>query len=258
MEVLRAFLTCKLTSSTLWEKDYFPPFWYLKGQSYTVNYPENRACVVYKTGRTSCFPADVLVERFIDNCKHKYDGSVVKELSSRIPDGSLSSLIPLLIDPTIGADIRLLHVVRDPRASINSRIKLKWLPEFHSPNFEGKVRRYCKAIIKNIEFGRALGVSVKHKYKVILYRDIAARPIDTAREIFKFAGLNFSEKTLRWITSMTNPKNTTLIKKFSSPYSLMRDSEANIDKWQSESPPQRSRIIERICQPLLELIKEIT
>ena len=44
-------------------------------------------------------------------------------------------------------------------------------------------------IIKNIEFGRALGVALKHKYKVILYRDIAARPIDTARD---------------WLSSQTN------------------------------------------------------
>ena len=119
----------QVNAEHLMGKKYFPPFWYLKKQSY----PENRACVIYKTGRTSCFPADVVVERFIDNCKHNYDGTVIKE-----PDGSLSSVIPLLIDATIGAD-KLVHVVRDPRASISSRIKLKWLPEYDSPNFDGKV-----------------------------------------------------------------------------------------------------------------------
>ncbi|KAJ7386577.1 N-acetylglucosamine 6-O-sulfotransferase [Desmophyllum pertusum] len=35
-QVLRAFLSCRFTPSTLWEKDYFPPFWYLRETSYFV------------------------------------------------------------------------------------------------------------------------------------------------------------------------------------------------------------------------------
>ena len=125
-----------------------------------------------------CFPADILVKSFIDKCTQRYDSTVVKELSGRIPGTPrLSSVLPLLNDPTVGADIRLLHVVRDPRGSINSRIKLGWLPEYNDSRFEENVQRYCDSILKNVEYGRALNGSLKDRYKLIFYRDIAARPL---------------------------------------------------------------------------------
>ena len=240
------------------EKDYFPPFWYLHERSYKVIPRKNLACVRYRSGRRSCYPANILVQSFLYKCKHSYYSTVVKELTERLPGKSLSRVIPLLIDPTVGADIRLLHVVRDPRASINSRIKLKWFPDYDSPYFERKVQSFCNVIVKNIELGEAIDDSLKNRYKLVLYRDIAARPFDTAREIFKFARLNMSEKTLDWITNMTVPNKTEAKKELNRPYSLVRDSEANIDKWRGESSPKRTRIIERICRPLLELIEKIS
>ena len=38
----------------------------------------------------------------------------------------------------------------------------------------------------------------------------------------------------------------------------MRDAEANIEKWRSESPPERTLIIEKNCQPLLKLLDKIS
>ena len=257
MEVLQAFLTLKFTPSSLWEKDYYPPFWYLKETSYHIERLKNKACIIFKTKPTRCFPADALADYFIKKSKQKYNCTVVKALSERLPDGRLLSLLPLISELAMDADIRILHVVRDPRASINSRIKLRWFPEFNDPNFEEKVRYYCKAIIDNIEFGETLDEALKHRYKLILYREIAARPLDTAREIFKFAGLNLSDNTLEWIKNMTNPGETDA-KEFKRPYSLVRDAEANIEKWRSESPPERTLIIEKNCQPLLKLLDKIS
>ena len=240
VEVLQAFLTLKFTPSSLWEKDYYPPFWDLEETSYHIERLENKACIIFETKPTTCFPADALAENFIKKSKQKYDSTVVKELSERLPDGRLLSLLPLISDQALDADIRILHVVRDPRASINSRIKLRWFPEFNDSNFEENVRNYCKPITDNIEFGKTLDEALKHRYKLIFYRDIAARPLDTAREIFKFAGFNLSENTLEWIKNMTNPGKTDARKFKSWPYSLIRDAEANIEKWRRESPPART------------------
>ena len=203
-----------------------------------------------------CFPADILVKRFIDKCTQRYDSTVVKVLSHRIQ--GLSSVLPLVIDPTVGADIRLVHVVRDPRGSINSRIKLGWLPEYNGSRFEGKVQRYCDSILKNVEYGQALNDSLKDRYKLIFYRDIAAKPFETAKEIFKFTQEELSDKILDWISDTTKPGNKTkVVTESRRPYSLIRDSFANIDKWRNESPLERTRIIEKSCQPLLELIQKI-
>ena len=258
LQVLQAFLTCKFTPSSLWKKEYFPPFWYLKQTKYYVKPSKNLACVKYQSGRKHCFPAGRLFRGFLNKCRQNFDNTVVKELSDRLPHKRLSSVIPEIIDRTDSADIRLLHVVRDPRASINSRIKVGWRPDFKNATFEQKVQSHCKEIVENIEFGQQLNDSLKHRYKLITYRDIAARPVDTAREVFKFAGLNMSDKTLKWILNRTSPDHSIeATAQFKKPYSLVRDSKANIDKWRSESPLERTRAIEKLCQPLLELLEKI-
>ena len=132
------------------------------------------------------------------------------------------------------------------------------MPDYNSSTFEPWIRKYCDEINENIKFGQQLNESLRHRYKLILYRDIAARPVDTAREVFKFAGFDMSENTLRWIVNMTHPNTEDAITQFRKPYSLVRDSKANIDKWRRESPPERTRIIERVCKPLLELMEKIS
>ena len=132
------------------------------------------------------------------------------------------------------------------------------MPDYNSSNFEPTIRKYCDKINENIEFGKQLNESLRHRYKLILYRDIAARPVDTAREVFKFAGFDMSDNTLRWIANMTNPKKNDAITQFRKPYSLVRDSKANIDKWRRESPLERTRLIESVCKPLLERIEKIS
>ncbi|XP_078354334.1 carbohydrate sulfotransferase 3-like [Oculina patagonica] len=260
LKVLRGFLSCRFESSTLWEKDYFPPFWYLKETKYYAKPSKNLACVKKLGVISRCFRADELFQGFVDKCRHDFDNTVVKVLISRLPHGRLSSVIPEIIHHTDNADIRVLHVVRDPRATINSRIKLGWMPDYKSATFEQKVQNHCDTIVENIEFGQQLDESLRYRYKLILYQDIAARPVDKAKEVFKFAGFNISDNTIKWIANRTNPdliKTTELLRLSRKPYSLVRDSKANINKWRSESSVERTRIIERICQPLLELLEKI-
>ena len=77
-----------------------------KNMSYTLN---------------PCVPPTGKVEELSHRCKRCFSGTVVNLLPHRIPGGKLSSLLPVLTNRAVGDDFRLLHVVRDPRASINSR-----------------------------------------------------------------------------------------------------------------------------------------
>ena len=125
MEVLQAFLTLKFTPSALWEKDYYPPFWHLEETSYHIERLKNKACIIFKTKPTRCFPADALAEYFIKKSKQKYNCTVVKALSERLPDGRLLSLLPLISDLALVADIRILHVVRGRRNEAPRRTREK-------------------------------------------------------------------------------------------------------------------------------------
>lgn len=255
LQVFQAFITCNFPPNSLWQSSYFPPFWNFREKFYVMKPLEDLACTLSPKFGRNCYNTDKLLEAFIYNCS-QHDSTVVKELGPRIPNGKLSSLVPLLSDPKVNADIRLLHVVRDPRASINSRIKLRWFPDYKHPGFERRVRNFCDSIVENIEFGRALSGSLKDKYKLILYKDVAARPFELAKEIFDFAQMQMSNKTLQWVVRMTNPMEKQAAKELNRPYSLVRNSSANIDKWRGQSPAKRIRIIERACKPLLEFIEK--
>ena len=43
----------------------------------------------------------------------------------------------------------------------------------------------------------------------VFYRDIAANPLNTAKEIFTFAGMDLDENTFEWIKATTNLSNKT-------------------------------------------------
>ncbi|XP_074612515.1 carbohydrate sulfotransferase 3-like isoform X2 [Acropora palmata] len=257
LQVFRAFITCNFPLNRLWQSSYFPPFWQFRKKFYVTKPREHLACTLSSKFGRNCYNTDKLLEALIYHCS-QHDSTVVKELTTRIPKSTLSSLVPLLSDPKVNADIRLLHVVRDPRASINSRIKLRWFPDYKDPSFERRVRNFCDSVVENIKFGRALNGSLKDKYKLIFYKDVAARPFELAKEIYDFAQMKMSKKTLQWVVNMTNPMEKRAAKEFNRPYSLVRNSSANIDKWRSQSPPQRIRIIERACKPLLEFIEKLS
>ncbi|XP_068727810.1 carbohydrate sulfotransferase 3-like [Montipora capricornis] len=259
LQVIKAFITCQFTGNTLWHSRYFPPFWFLRHEDYVIKPFEHIACLQFPIAqREYCFNTNELMKTFISKC-YENDTTVVKELSDRLPGMSMASLGPLLNDPTVKADIRLLHVVRDPRASINSRIKLRWFPDYEDPSFKQKVQVYCDLIFKNIEFGRALSGSLQDKYKVIFYRDIATRPLEIAQEIFNFAQVKISNETLQWVIDMTKPIDSEAIRTaLRDPFSVLRNSVVTIDKWKDESPTERIRVIEQACQPLLEVMENLS
>ena len=191
-----------------------------------------------------------------DVCLNKFNHSVVKVGQVRVPRESISTFIPRVFGENPETDIRVIQIVRDPRGSINSRIRNGWISDFTYKGFPASVDKICRKITANIKFGRVLQHHewLKERYMEITYREIATMPITTAKKIYKFAGFELQDSLIDWIVSSTNPDEAQLEQAIENPFSHIRDSSNNYLKWRKESPVKRVRVIEQQCKELLNLL----
>ena len=186
-------------------------------------------------------------------CLTQYKHSVTKIGEPRTPDNLISSFLPMLFTENPDTDIRVIQLIRDPRASMNSRIKLGWMVDFYHSSFPNTVGRVCSNLVKNIKFGRDLG-QWQDKYLEVHYRDLAGKSLETTQAMYKFAGFEMPESIRDWVTRNTSPSKKEMQKEEKHVFSSVRNSTANIHKWQKESPIGRVRIIEEHCKEALDLL----
>ena len=191
-----------------------------------------------------------------DVCLNKFNHSVVKVGQVRVPRESISMFIPRVFRENPDTEIRVIQIVRDPRGSINSRIRNGWISDFTYKGFPESVNKICRKITANIKFGRVLQHHewLKERYMEITYREIATMPITTAKKIYRFAGFELPDSLIDWIVSSTNPDEVQLEQAIENPFSHIRDSSNNYLKWRKESPIKRVRVIEQHCKELLNLL----
>ena len=186
-------------------------------------------------------------------CLTKYKHSVTKIGEPRTPNHLISSFLPMLFTENPDTDIRVIQLIRDPRASMNSRIKLGWMGDFYQSGFPYAAGGVCSNLVKNIKFGRSLG-QWQDKYLEVHYRDLAKKPLETTQAMYKFAGFEMPESIRDWVIRNTSPSKKELQKEQKRIFSSVRNSTANIDKWQKESPMGRVWIIEERCSEALDLL----
>ena len=191
---------------------------------------------------------------YADNvCQTKFKHSVVKISEERTPNNLISTFIPAIFLENPGTDIRVIQLVRDPRGSLNSRIKLRWMKDYRSPNFQGTVRKVCVNLAENIKFGRNLD-KWQDKFLEVDYKDLTGKPIETTKLMYKFAGFEMPDSVLDWVIQSTSPSKEELSKEQLKWYSTVRNSTANVEKWREESPIERIRVIEEECSEALDLL----
>ena len=106
-------------------------------------------------------------------------------------------------------DAELVHLVRDPRGVVYSRVKLGWMKKnFNSPEFRKSVRNIFDPILQNIRLGLFSCPSwLGDRFKVVRYEDIVANMLNVTRDLYKFAGpiagLGWSSNVVEWISILS-------------------------------------------------------
>ncbi|XP_038062188.1 carbohydrate sulfotransferase 3-like [Patiria miniata] len=181
-------------------------------------------------------------EMATETCQ-KSDLIVIKSI--RVPDINL--LLPMVEEKTI--NLKVIHLVRDPRPMIASRAEaLKWevLDSKWNGVLPGKVQDvlciYCKYNCQNLELGTQRP-SLKNRYMFLRYEDAALNPRAAALRIYRFLGRDggVPDSVQEWIDSNTGADKP-------GTYSTARNSREVYRKWRLTLPVEAARAIEKTGQ----------
>ncbi|KAM4642028.1 carbohydrate sulfotransferase 4-like [Discoglossus pictus] len=168
-------------------------------------------------------------------------------------------LFPLFRDPAL--DLRILHLVRDPRAVTSSRryFSLSIDDKIVVSAYNGKeqvkptlaqvMAKICRSQVAINKVARGNQEFLRGRYMVIRHEDLAKEPFYNVKRIYNFAGLSLPKDLESWIDKVT--RKTTSSENGSIAYS--RNSSEVVNKWRRDLDFELVKNIQNGCQEAMEL-----
>ncbi|XP_047678566.1 carbohydrate sulfotransferase 1-like isoform X2 [Tachysurus fulvidraco] len=174
----------------------------------------------------------------------------------RIPQ--ISQLRLLTEDPRL--DLRIVHLVRDPRAILASRITAFpskytawkiWNATDKQPASVDltQITKTCQDMEDSVNIGLEKPAWLHGRYLLVRYEDLALNPEAKAKEIYRFLDLDISNKVLEWISQNTNDTS-----KIKSVYSTKRDSKYASERWRLNLGFDIVKTVQKLCNNTLNLL----
>ncbi|XP_069073548.1 carbohydrate sulfotransferase 5-like [Pleurodeles waltl] len=197
------------------------------------------------------FPFDVVEQA----CK-TYSHVVLKEV--RFFD--LKVLNPLLVDPSL--NLKILHLIRDPRAVFHSREKIKkelardsnimvGTKNHNKSDIIYKVMdEICKSHIQIYKAAtQALPSHLRNRYMMVRYEDIVKNPLETAEQMYAFTGLTYTPKLKMWLHNLTHGNGWGRKFVITSRNALM------VSKaWRDIVPFEKIKQVQGVCKRAMDLL----
>jgi len=149
------------------------------------------------------------------------------------------------------ADLKVIHLVRDPRAVIRSRMVT--FHELYSGNnhkiknmndsyIQSAARQLCDNNLHNMNSDLA---SWSSQYHLVKYEDLVTTPLETVQAIYNFTALTMTDKVEQFVVKSTQGKST------KSNFKVIKDSKAIMEKWKSWEV-KNIRLVEEVCNEYME------
>ncbi|KAM7003308.1 carbohydrate sulfotransferase 6 [Tautogolabrus adspersus] len=175
----------------------------------------------------------------------------------------LESLYPLLQDPSL--DLRIIHLVRDPRAVLKSREEAaKALMRDNSVVLEQRtipaaevqyqvMQEICRSHVRINE--RAIlkpPPFLEGRYKMVRYEDVARNPLKEINSIYEFVGLEMTKELEEWIFRVTHGKGKGTKKEA---FKITSRNAADVSQaWRSILPHNKVKRIQEVCKGAMSLL----
>nr|XP_004206631.2 carbohydrate sulfotransferase 3-like [Hydra vulgaris] len=167
-------------------------------------------------------------------CKH----IIIKELHPRLP-GGLTHFSPNLKDT-----IKFIHLIRDPRAALNSMLNLRW---FKSTDLPVVATKLCQATLRDFKFG--LTYMNQSIYYMIKYEELCTNLSQNVMALLNFTQLKKSSQVNDYIMKIQQAKNET-----NNPYDTQKNLKLQIFNWRKSINMSVVNTIESHC---LEMINTL-
>ncbi|CAK8684181.1 carbohydrate sulfotransferase 3-like [Clavelina lepadiformis] len=196
-------------------------------------------------------------------CRGPYDPLVLSEICRRslfpamkiIFEPFLNTLQPLMEDPSL--NVKVIHLVRDPRAVIQSR-KVVFTSYDPKTTFliKSQSRRLCQRDLQNLKYANCVETFCdsnatfwKEKYLRLRYEDVSLRPLEAAKAVYNFVGLNFEPGVKAWIK-----KNTENSPKNSDQFSTSRNTSEAMSHWRKDLSFEEISEVQEECKEMMKIL----
>ena len=194
-------------------------------------------------------------------CDHKESLIVPKTIR-------LYNITELSLLPELGChNFKIIHLVRDPRAVLLSRMKVfhelydgnKLLGEhltdqvsFSEEYMRRAARDLCSHHVYNYQIGMNPPDWLKDRYKMVKYEDIAADPDRWARDLLHFVGARYTAVYKEYVynTSHIHARG----QKDKGSYAVERESKEILNSWRGYLIESHWKTIEEECQGLMRIM----
>ena len=143
--------------------------------------------------------------------------------------------------------LKIVHLVRDPRATLRSQMTYGMCLKQNGGKYNC-TNRFCTRLENDKDEMEILSKRFKDRVTTVLYEEIAAKPIETAKKLYDFIGTTFTRNAEEYVFNITMAGNDVIC-----PTCTMRaNSSVYIDKWKSRMLPQFLQIIQERCKDILQ------
>ncbi|XP_071520434.1 uncharacterized protein [Panulirus ornatus] len=160
----------------------------------------------------------------------------------------IAKVVRLPLADTVGLlaflrELKVLHLVRDPRAVMNSRQRDWWCMEDNCRDPE----TVCRQQLEDFSFSSILHHHYPGRYKFIRYEDLSLNPLETIQDLWKFLELELTPRVVQIIQQRTNSYSRNR-------YSTRRISHLQTFQWRKEMKYSLMQKVQRACPAVLELL----
>lgn len=177
-----------------------------------------------------------------------------------------------LVPPRMARTVHVVHLIRDPRALLNSWQTLPGFTQFTRRTPARKAyqlaQQLCSKSMRDYAHGRAPavtapGVERRATYTLVRFEDLALRPVQTARALYRSLGLELPRRLMQWVNESTHAErgrapaaleavaHGDVSAVLRNPHSTLRDSHAVVFKWRRTLHPEHIKAISEGCGSFL-------
>lgn len=189
------------------------------------------------------------------NKTKQYSNTCLPHLTKRCSNSSVigAKLIRLRMENiayllALDPKIKVVHYIRDPRGVMNSRAK----GNINKMSKAGvaDTKETCGRIMKDILVRRQLEAKYPENFMQIKYEDLALNPIEMARTLYEFLGMDLPKDVANWLLINTSKKG---VRKRAMNTSRSNSTSTAL-KWMSIIKPSVRQEINKYCY---DVIKEL-
>ncbi|XP_045165005.2 carbohydrate sulfotransferase 6-like [Mercenaria mercenaria] len=146
-------------------------------------------------------------------------------------------------------DSKLIHLVRDPRATIESKSHRKVCPL----GLSFCISQHCQRVRDDIIVEKKS--RSPERFHTVFYENIASRPIQTAKMMYKFIGMELTPVISDYIFNITLGKNKSGCSVCTAKWQIgnsASSSEKHVDAWKQKLPPKYINRTQQLCNDVIK------